>query len=202
MSKPVTITTNAPDVAESIRQKLAAMQKQLKNQMMRALTILEAEILQNVRSRSGLHVRTGALLNSISASKKVESTGAGNFTAQIGSVGVPYASTHEFGGLILPKNRQFLAIPTVANQRPDGSPIVTTGQLQIMQKLGMAFIHNGTIFQRLGGKESAPQPMFVLRRSVEVPARPFIRPALAAKQDQIMKDFGIFISASFDSKKG
>lgn len=199
-NKPISVTSNASEVAEGIRKQLSAMKRQLKAQMFRALTTLEKEILDNVRSKSGLHVQTGALMNSISSSKKVEEDASGNIVGQIGSVGVPYAGIHEFGGIITPKSRQFLAIPTAGNRRPDGSPIVTTGQLRVLQKLGLAFIANGTIFQRLLGKNAAPQPMFVLKKSVTIPARPYIRPALAAKRDQILKDFGLFIQDSFDSE--
>ncbi len=196
---PISASSNADEVAKDLAQRLAAMKKQLKQQMFRALTVLEAQIVQNVRSNSGLHVRTGNLMNSIATSKKVEVTADGSITGTIGSVGIIYAAIHEFGGTIVPKNKQFLAIPTEENRRPDGSPIVTTGQLQIYQKMGLAFIDKGVIFQR-ESKDAPPQAMFILKRSVDIPARSYIRPALAAKKDQILKDFGLFIQASFDKK--
>ena len=115
---------------------------------------------------------------------------------------MPYAAIQEFGGIITPKNRQFLAIPTQENRRRDGSPIVTTGQLRTLQKLGLAFIANGTIFQRVLGKNQPPQAMFILRKSVDIPARPFLRPALVAKQDDIMTTFWLFLPAAFDGDKG
>ena len=201
-NRPVSGSTNAPEVAETIRQQLATMKRGLKNQMMRALTLLEAEILQNIRSSSGLHVRTGALLNSVGSSKKVTTNSDGTVSGQIGSAGVPYARIKEFGGIISAKNRQYLTIPTQENRRPDGSPIVTTGQLRVMQRLGLAFIKDGIIFQRVLGKKQAATPMFILKKSVDSPAKPFLRPALAAKQDAIMQNFGIFIAAAFDANKG
>ena len=200
--KPISASTNADEVAEQLRAQLRGVQKQLRQQMMRALTTLEAEIVKNVRSASGLNVRTGALLNSIGGSKKVTTQPDGSVTGEIGSVGIPYAAIHEFGGTVKAKNKQYLAIPLPENRRPDGSPIVTTDALRALQKLGLAFIDKGVIFQKSSKEDQTPMPMFVLKKSVDIPARPYLRPALAAKQDQILKDFGLFIQAAFKPKGG
>lgn len=201
-NKPTSASTNADEVAEEIRAQLKAMQKSISQQMRRALTTLEAEIVQNVRSKSGLHVRTGALLNSIGGSKKVTVNSDGSVTGQIGSVGIPYAAIHEFGGTVKAVNKQYLAIPTEENRRNDGSPIVTTDALRAMQKLGLSFIDKGVIFQKTSKEDQTPIAMFILKKSVDIPARPYLRPALAAKQDQILKDFGIFLAAAFEPKGG
>lgn len=197
-NSPISGSTNAADVSKELQAQLAAMRKNLKSQMMRALTTLEAEILKNIRSASGLNVRTGALLNSVGSTKQVIIGSDGTVTGQIGSEGIPYNAIHEFGGIVKAVNKQFLAIPTEENRKADGSPIVTTGELRTMQKLGLAFIAKGTIFQKASsGKDALATPMFLLRKSVTIPARPYLRPALVAKQAQIMSDFGIFIKAAF-----
>jgi phage gpG-like protein len=198
--KPITGSENSKQAADQLREELKAMKKKLRQQVFRALTILEAEILQNIRKNSGLHVRTGALLNSVGSTKKVIEEKDGEITGQIGTQGIPYARIHEFGGTVKPVNKQFLAIPTDENRRADGSPEVSTARLMVLQKLGLSFIHNGVIFMKILGNKQ-PKPMFILRKSVNIPARPYIRPALAAKQEQIMREFGIMIHAAFESKE-
>lgn len=83
---------------ESTQRKLQSnldlYQRGLKIEMWRAVRLLEAAAKQNVRRRSGLNVRTGALLNSIQSDVKEED---GEIVGYVGSYGVPYAAVHEFG---------------------------------------------------------------------------------------------------------
>lgn len=95
-------------------QMLSDYQKNIASRVFDGLTILETNILMNIKSRSGLHVRSGSLLNSVSASKKVTIDGSGNIVGEIGPEGIPYAAIHEFGGTtkahdILPRNGKVLA---------------------------------------------------------------------------------------------
>lgn len=158
----ITSDNNGEQLRKELEAQLKDFNKGLSLQVFRALTLLEAEILQNIRSRSGLRVRSGALLNSIGASKKVfEENGA--VVGQIGPQGIPYAAIHEFGGttrahVIRPRNAKVLAF-----------------------QMGGA-----NVFAR-----------FVNHPGSVIPARPYLRPALAAKQDEILKTFGLFLSASF-----
>lgn len=157
---------NAKEVKDNLLAQLQSFRKNLKQQVFRALTVLEAEILQNLRGRSGLKVKSGALLNSVGGSKKITEESDGTITGQIGSQGVPYARIHEFGGttrphIIEPRNKKALR------------------------------------FMGAGGETFAK---IVRHPGSKIPARPYIGPALAAKQDQIMKDFGIFLSMSFPKK--
>lgn len=162
MVKPV-ITTNAGEVRKEIESELSSFQKNLKFQVFRALTILEAEILQNLRSRSGLRVRSGTLLNSIGASKKVYEEAGGNVVGEIGSQGVPYAAIHEFGGTTKPHRIE-----------PRNARV-------------LAFQANGQdVFAK-----------FVNHPGSVIPARPYLRPALAAKEDEILQTFGLFLIATF-----
>ena len=71
--------------------------KGLPKQVFSALTLLEVAIKNNVRWRSGLNVRSGSLLNSIQKRMTVSRTEIEGF---VGSMGVPYAATHEFGATI------------------------------------------------------------------------------------------------------
>lgn len=159
----VKVTNNSKELTKEIEGQLKDYQKGLKFQIFRALTILEAEILQNIRSRSGLRVRSGTLLNSIGASKKVYEDSNGNIVGEIGPQGVPYAAIHEFGGVTKPHRIT-----------PRGAKV-------------LAF--------QMNGKDTFAK--YVNHPGSTIPARPYLRPALAAKQDEILKTFGVFLVAAF-----
>lgn len=202
-------SSNAEEFAEQLRERIEAYRKDLEGKVFGALTLVESSILQNLRSNSGLHVRTGALLNSIGASKRVYRDADGNVVGEIGSQGIPYARIHEFGGTIVPKNARALTIPTEENRRPDGLPKYTIDDLK---RSGIPiFVAKGTlfaVFQRtrrtkggmmgVGGMGQIT-PMFLLRSSVNIPARPYLRPAIAANEKKIIEEFGLFITAAFPS---
>lgn len=189
------VDENSEEILRKLEDELAAYKKNLKGQVFSALTLLETEILAQIRSKAGLHVRTGALLNSIGRSKKVYEQN-GVIVGEIGPEGIPYAAIHEFGGVVVPKNKQFLAIPTPENRRADGLPIMTTQELK---NTGNSFVRKGMIFLSEGKKIT---PMFFLKRSVTIPARPYLSTALAAKQDEILKEFGVFLQMSFPNRGG
>lgn len=80
-------------------------------EMWRSLSILKAAIIQNIRFRSGLRVRTGTLLNSIQYDVKIDRNAV---VGTIGPENVPYAWIHEFGGFlpptfIMPRQKSSLA---------------------------------------------------------------------------------------------
>jgi len=93
----LSLYTNADLVVRQMDKDAAAINKAMQFAMFRAVSILEAEIKQNIRSRSGLRVRTGTLLNSIQHHIFI---GNGRVEAEIGPRNVPYAAIHEFGGTI------------------------------------------------------------------------------------------------------
>lgn len=186
---------NSEQMIRELEDELASYRKNLRTQIFRALTLLETEIVQQIRRKAGLHVRTGGLLNSISGSKKVYEDN-GTVVGEIGPEGIPYAAIHEFGGTVVPKNKQFLAIPTEENRRADGLPKMTTTELR---NTGHSFVRNNLIFLQEGKKIT---PMFILKRSVNIPARPYLSTALAEKQDEILEQFGVFLQASFAPRGG
>lgn len=158
---------NGKQVKDSLLAELQAMRRNLRTQIFRALTLLEAEILQNLRGKSGLKVRSGSLLNSIGGTKKVYMEGDNTYAGQIGSAGVPYARIHELGGTTKPH------------------------EIRPRNKLALKFSGgNGDVFAKV-----------VRHPGSKIPARPYMGPALAAKKDQIMKEFGIFLSISFPKKE-
>lgn len=163
----IKVSSNASEVVEGLRSSLDEYQKNLEYTLFRALSLLEAEIVQNIRVNSGLHVRTGALLNSVPASKNVYDVGGGTLVGEIGPQGIPYAAIQEFGGRTSPH----VIRPRVAE--------------------ALHFVMNGKdVFAR-----SVNHP------GSNIPARPYLRPALAATQDKIVQEFGLFLRASFPQAK-
>lgn len=163
----IKINSTAQETVENLTSELDQYKKGLELQIFRALSLIEAEILQNLRSKSGLKVRSGSLLNSISATKKVYTDDKGYIVGEIGSEGVPYAAIHEFGGKtkahdIEPRNKKALKF-------------------------------------QMGGKDVFAK--IVRHPGSNIPARPYLRPALAATQDKILREFGLFLKAVFPSKE-
>jgi phage gpG-like protein len=164
MSSKVEVSSNGDQVVAELKAKLQALKGQTKLSVFRALTLIEAEILQNIRIKSGLKVRSGSLLNSIGASKKVTEEADGTISGQIGSQGVPYAAIHEFGGTTPPRRIE-----------PKKEGGVLAFQIKGQQVFAKFVDHPGS----------------------KIPARPYLRPALAAKEDEILKNFGLMIQAIF-----
>jgi phage gpG-like protein len=189
----ITLTDNHLIALKQFEDGLAQYRRRLELQTFRALTLLEAEVKQNLRKGAGLHVRSGKLLNSWT--KDVRDDG-GFIYGELKSEGVPYAAIHEYGGTIVPKNKQYLTIPSEFNRRPDGLPKLTTADL--MGGLGKSFIRNGVIFLQEGKNKITP--MFYLKKSVDIPARPYLATAVASKQEQIFKEFGLLLDVAFPSK--
>jgi len=151
------------------------------------LATLEVEAGLRIATTTGspLKSRTGRLSNSIGS--RVQTTSVG-VQAIIGSgVGrgerVPYAGIHETGGTIRPKNSKYLTIPLKAAKTAGGAPRgkardfsntfvlkAKSGQLLIVQKTG---------------KDSLT-PLFVLKKSVKVPASRYMSKTLAAKRVRIV----------------
>ncbi len=198
------IESRIDELAKEIEDELTAYKKGMKMQIFRALTVLEVEIIANLRGRSGLHRRTGALMNSVSRSKRVFEDARGLLWGEIGPEGVPYAGIHEDGGVVNAKPGHSLTIPSEKNRRADGLPKITMQDL-FGGKLGKNwFIHKGTVFAVTGVKKSGKYkgfenltPLFYLRKQVTIPARPYLSTAMVIAGPKIMAEFGLFLSATF-----
>lgn len=141
--------------------------RELPSEVFRALSLLEAEIKQNLRQGSGLRVVTGTLLNSVQKNIEVKRTG-GNLEVigSVGPEGVPYAPVHEFGHKfparrVEPRNAKVLA----------------------WEQGGKTFFSKG---------HTIP--------SFEVPARPYISPAVEKWQPIIEDKFALFVEKMFKEK--
>lgn len=89
---------------------------------------------------------------------------------------LPYGAVHEFGATIEPKNTDWLTIPFTGVE----------GRAKDYQDTFFAWSKNNNLilFQRQG-KGQDPKPLFVLVKKTEVPARPWLNPALEACRDRV-----------------
>lgn len=103
--------------------------------------------------------RTGTLTRSI----HIEVLESGQFFCWVAiGTNLEYAVIHEFGGVIIPKNAKFLAIPV--------------GNL-----VGSPRLHDLNVAQTRNGQyvlvDQSGQVQYLLRQQVVIPARPYLRPA-------------------------
>lgn len=126
--------------------------------------------------KSGLNARSGALRNSIRSVVR-DISGVGQSEMELSAGGrfggndVRYARIHELGGTIRPKRANNLAIPTSAAKTAAGVSRVPSPRDMALSWApmkggpGMLVDESGT-------------PMFILRKSVTIPARPYLKPSL------------------------
>lgn len=159
----IKVDSNAQEIAESLRKDIEEFQKKLEFQVFQGLSVLEKHIVDNIRNKSGLHVRSGSLLNSITASKRVEVNSSGHVEGSIGPEGIPYAAIHEFGG--------------------------KTSAHEIRPRLSSSLKFN------IGGRDVFAKR--VMHPGSNIPARPYLRPAIEQSRQELIENFGLFIKAVF-----
>ena len=150
--------------------------KQRQIAMMRGGMVLEAWMKRNVQAQH--LIDTGNLRGSITS--EIE----GETAVTIGPRNVKYAAIHEFGGTITPKNAQFLAIPVTNEARYAGSPRRFPGQLHAQMAGG-----GGALIDENGDIQ------YALKRSVTIPARPYVRPAVDEHGTEAVKDIRDYLNA-------
>jgi phage gpG-like protein len=168
--------------------------KSIKLIMWRALSIVHASIIQNIRKN--FKIRTGYLLNSVDSSVKVYDRGD-DVIGEIGSSAI-YAAIHEFGGIIKPKRAKYLAIPLNAVKSSAG-----IARYKPMDFRGKSFIFKskkGSLLMAMK-QEKSLELLFALKEEVKIPARPFIFPALGKNREKITEKFGIFMNEVFTFKE-
>jgi phage gpG-like protein len=127
---------------------------------------------------------TGNLRRSITA------TPAKNGRAIVGTNAL-YARIHEQGGVLKPTTKKYLTIPVsvAAAKMRSNTGDLRTQNLTFRKgpNRGVAFL-----FRTTKGKNARSELMFVLKRSVRMPPRPFMRPAATNKNNQMamVKAFG------------
>jgi len=182
----------AKRLAELLEKEGLDYRRGLKKIMWRAITALQAEMMANVQKN--FRVGSGMLLNSIPQGSRVSEEN-GVIKGEVGPEGVPYASIHEFGGEITPKNAKYLAIPLDEVKGPDG-----IARAKPMDFAGRSFFiksRAGNLILAMRAEGGEMVPLFLMKKSVKVPARPYIRPALEAKREEIAEKFGLFLDETF-----
>lgn len=158
----------------------AQIEEKLKGNVLSATIFVQRAARQNARSggSAGLNRVTGHLVNSI-----VYETD--QFTGRVGS-SLVYARLHELGGKIVPKAAGALAIPVHPDAKRASGPRDFGGELGLIKRPGRPPL---LIRARDVGKGKRNRDvfdiMYVLMKSVRIPARPYLRPALAANMDRI-----------------
>lgn len=151
-----------------------------------AAVVVERKLKSNVTDRI-LKRRSGHLAQSIQTS--VYQDGAGTVTARIGSGALnnrrmPYSEIHETGGVITPKSVKYLTIPLEAALTNSGVPKKASARewkdTFVGRSKGGALI----IFQKTGKKSIVP--LYVLKRSVKIPARYYMSETLESTKNYFL----------------
>ena len=156
----------APRTSRKLSFATALLLNRMRPYLEAALMLVERRVKKKL-SGEVLNVRTGALRSSIMWTVRRRPK------ALIGRIGsnLVYAAIHEFGGTIYPVRARYLTIPFPG----------VKGRARDYEN---TFIAKNIIFQRLGNRI---RPLFVLKESVTIPARPYLRPAVEESKDRIRK---------------
>lgn len=151
---------------------------------------LKAEEYGKRNATTTLHARTGRLRASIAGRLESGPSGALDLVLRAGggkeSKDVPYAAIHETGSVVVPVRRKWLAIPlpiakTAAGVSRYQTPRDVPGLRFMLSRRG-----NALLVDKKG------VPWYVLKKSVTIPARPYLLPALLKAgdrlQEQLMRD--------------
>lgn len=97
---------------------------------------------------------------------------------------VKYAPTHEYGATITPRKAKMLAIPLPAAQTGAGVSRYASPLRQHGPPMFMIKSRRGNLL--LMSKESK-QPLFVLKKKVRIPKRPYILPTIKKELPKVKK---------------
>lgn len=134
-------------------------------------TVIVNATKENIK-KQGL-IRTRQLSRSVH--QEVTERAADHATVDVGT-DLEYGPIHEFGGTIQAKSGKYLAIP-VGSYSYTGSP----------RKYGDLNVRK-TAAGNLVMVDSAGIVQYVLKRSVEIPARPYLRPAADNNHEKVSKE--------------
>lgn len=169
---------------ERVRRKLKKIDnsdKHMGDTLLRAALLIESHAVLFVTKK--LNRNSKGFLRERIGHKVVSNT-----EIRVGVFGVPYARIHEKGGVIVPKTAKSLAIPihsSVEGKRAKNVPGLfrPKGSDMLFQKQP-----NGDILA-----------LFVLRKSVTIPARPYLKPAIGIARQRIIELVVSDLRRRFDS---
>lgn len=155
--------------------------------------------IRSAYSKVGLHKRTGLLKGSIEVGQ-VKYLGYGVEGEVLTGQGLKYAAIQEYGGTVRARNSKFLTIPVGPMLTPAGVARESLRDV-IEQRKWQTFKPKNAdvILGRLAGSKGDFQVLFVLKKSVTIPSRPYVRTGLADFKEQFIKDLHELVSGSFKS---
>lgn len=191
------ITAHVKGEREAV-ERINRLSPEIRENGVREIARLSIALREQARQKydeSGLHVRTGALKSSIQA-LPVTQTEHEIIGKVVAGQKLKYAAVQEFGATIRPKKARFLAIPLRAAKTASGVARFAPRQAEAAGYTG-TFVSHGILFGKQGGQAV---PLFVLKRSVRIPARPYMRPALAVMRPKIEDGIRAVVAAAAKGK--
>ncbi len=166
--------------SHQLNERLQAMAKAAggeicKKALMRGGLVIERNAKENIRKHH--LIDTGNLRASVTAEPE------SNTVVTIGPRNVLYALIHEYGGTIEPVTAKYLAVPLTKEAKKIGSP----------RNMGDLTIIPGRRQKTFVMLDAAGVAQYVLVKSVRIPARPYMRPAL----DEHLKEIETAIADGF-----
>lgn len=157
--------------SEELVKKFEGLDEAIKGDVLEAAVLAGGLVLLNAArgnvKEQGL-IRTRTLSRSLH--EEVTEKTPTRVTVEAGT-NLEYAAIHEYGGVIKPKNSQYLAIPIGSLT---GSPRKHAGLRLRKTPAGNLLL-----------VDESGTPQYILKTSVEIPARPYMRPAWDSNQDEI-----------------
>lgn len=167
---------------------------------------------------------TGRLRNSIIA-KPIEVYAEGKIIGRVGVVGsdgkpLVYAAVHEFGHKFKAPTKtggkQAYAIPLPPGTSESAEQLYRAGKTFMLNSgksgvpitsksgrgAGGAMYQKGIVFLKAQYAGGRPRPIFALRRFMDVPARPYLKPAYLKNKSLIIKLLGESFKAVYSRGKG
>lgn len=166
-----------------LTERLAEVQRVLRIGMKKEITraaLLGERAAKLLLTGPSLNVRSGRLRGSVRS--EVIDDGSSGWAIALraggGAKDVRYAAIHEYGGTIRPINGKYLAIPLPIARTAAGVSRYKSPR-DMGNKLRFAMSNNGNPLLVEAKGPNAGRPWYVLRRSVVMPARPYLAPAMA-----------------------
>lgn len=200
----IAIEVNAQDVTARLSRIPVTMRERVKVALVTAGATVQRATAANIGPGQVVGVRTGTMQRSLFTSGVTETGDGTEIHVGYDLSKAPYARMQEMGGTVYPRNAAHLTIPLPAMLTANGVARGTARDvIASPQAFGYAstFTRNDVIFGVLGktstgrtrtrtmkdtGEVRTSVPLFALKSSVELKARPALRDGLASSRDVIL----------------
>lgn len=143
-----------------------AVTEKMRQAQIAGVNAIMADCVKHAKANHTWQYQQGALHGGIGIVEYARAEGDG-VRGVWGVQDVRYALMMEVGGVIKPKRAKFLAIPLTPEARIAGSPRRMPGLAYVQSKNGQPMLIDST----------SGDAQYLLRDSVTIPARPYLRPA-------------------------